>query len=88
MLTLLPDRSPMALLVQFPIIPRVLELLFERFMVPLVWFMLVRVIVKLLFLPVWMLRLAGPAAMLKLSSKTEIVSVSTIVLMLPELSIV
>jgi len=78
----------MALLVQLPIIPSVLELLFERFMVPLVWFILVRVIVKLLFLPVWMLTLAGAAAMLKLSSKTEIVSVSTIVLMLPELSIV
>jgi len=78
----------MALLVQFPIIPSVLELLFERFMVPLVWFMLVRVIVKLLFRPVWMLRLAGAATMVKLSSKTEIVTVSTIVLMLPELSIV
>jgi len=76
------------LLVQFPIIPSVLELLFERFMVPLVWFMLVRVIVKLLFRPVWMLRLAGAATMVKLSSKTEIVTVSTIVLMLPELSIV
>jgi len=78
----------MVLLVQFPIIPSVLELLFERFMVPLVWFMLVRVIVKLLFRPVWMLRLAGAATMVKLSSKTEIVTVSTIVLMLPELSIV
>ena len=78
----------MVLLVQFPIIPSVLELLFERFTVPLVWFMLVRVIVKLLLLPVWMLRLGGPAAMLKLSSKTEIVTVSTIVLRLPELSIV
>lgn len=88
MLTLLPDRRPMVLLVQFPIIPSVLELLFERFMVPLVWFMLVRVIVKLLFRPVWMLRLAGAATMVKLSSKTEIVTVSTIVLMLPELSIV
>jgi len=87
-LTLLPDRRPMVLLVQFPIIPSVLELLFERFMVPLVWFMLVRVIVKLLFRPVWMLRLAGAATMVKLSSKTEIVTVSTIVLMLPELSIV
>ena len=68
--------------------PEVIELLFERFMVPLVSFILVRVIDKLLFFPVWMLRLVGLAEMVKLSSKTEIVTVSTIALTLPELSVV
>jgi len=87
-LMLFPDSRLMALLVQLPLIPEVIELLFERFMVPLVSFILVRVIDKLLFFPVWMLRLVGLAEMVKLSSKTEIVTVSTIALTLPELSVV
>ena len=87
-LMLFPDSRLMALLVQLPLIPEVIELLFERFMVALVSFILVRVIDKLLFFPVWMLRLVGLAEMVKLSSKTEIVTVSTIALTLPELSVV
>jgi len=87
-LALLPDARLMAMLVQLALIPTRLELLFERLMVPLVSFTLVRVIVEFLFAPVWMLRLVGLAEMVKLSSRTEIVRVSTIVLMLPELSAV
>jgi len=87
-LALLPAARLMAMLVQLALIPTRLELLFERFMVPLVSFILVRVIVEFLFAPVWMLRLIGLAEMVKLSSSTEIIRLSTIELTLPELSVV
>src|SRR2546428_122246 len=53
-LALLPAARLMARLVQLALIPTRLELLFEWFMVQLVSFILVRVIVELLFAPVWM----------------------------------